>query len=78
MKEKSMAAVKTAKKSTMSMAQIKTKAKGLGINPANMKKMELIHAIQRSEGVSQCYGTTNGQCQWTNCCFRSDCLKIKN
>ncbi len=72
-----MTPVKTASKS-MTMAQIKAKAKGLGIDAGNMKKTDLIHAIQRAENVSECYGTTNGQCQWTECCFRSDCLKIRN
>jgi predicted metal-binding transcription factor (methanogenesis marker protein 9) len=61
----------------MSMAEIKEKAKNLGINWANMKKTELIRAIQRAEGNNTCYGTTNGTCQWVACCWRSDCLKIK-
>jgi predicted metal-binding transcription factor (methanogenesis marker protein 9) len=72
-----MAWVKTVEK-PISMAEIKEKAKYLGINSANLKKSDLIHAIQRAEGNNTCYGTTNGTCQWTECCFRSDCLKIKN
>jgi predicted metal-binding transcription factor (methanogenesis marker protein 9) len=62
----------------MAMAEIKEKAKNLGITAGNMKKTELIHAIQRAEGNNTCYGTTNGTCQWTECCFRPDCLKIRN
>jgi len=62
----------------VTMAEIKEKAKNLGINSANLKKTELIHSIQRAEGNNACYGTTNGTCQWTECCFRSDCLKIRN
>jgi predicted metal-binding transcription factor (methanogenesis marker protein 9) len=62
----------------ISMAEIKEKAKNLGINSTNLKKTELIRAIQRAEGNNTCYGTTNGTCQWTECCFRSDCLKIRN
>jgi predicted metal-binding transcription factor (methanogenesis marker protein 9) len=62
----------------ITMADIKEKAKNLGINSTNVKKTELIHAIQRAEGNNTCYGTTNGTCQWTECCFRSDCLKIRN
>ena len=62
----------------ITMADIKEKAKNLGINSTNLKKTELIHAIQRAEGNNTCYGTTNGTCQWTECCFRSDCLKIRN
>jgi predicted metal-binding transcription factor (methanogenesis marker protein 9) len=62
----------------MTTGEIKDKAKNLGITPGNMKKTELIQAIQRAEGNSTCYGTTNGTCQWTECCFRPDCLKIRN
>ncbi len=62
----------------MSMAEIKEKAKNHGINPGNMKKTELIRAIQKAEGNTPCYGTTHGTCQWTECCFRPDCLKIRN
>ena len=62
----------------MTMAQIKAKAKDLGINPGSMKKTELIHVIQRAEGFNACYGTSNGQCPFMECCFRKDCLKIKN
>jgi predicted metal-binding transcription factor (methanogenesis marker protein 9) len=61
----------------MSMAEIKEKARNHGIDPGNMKKIELIHAIQRSEGNNTCYGTTNGTCSQTLCCWRTDCLKIK-
>jgi len=60
------------------MNDIKDKAKTLGVNPGTMKKTELVRAIQRAEGNNACYGTTTGTCQWTECCFRSDCLKIKN
>ncbi len=72
-----MTPVKTVSR-PVTMANIKEKAKNLGINPANMKKTELIHAIQRAEGNNTCYGTTNGTCQWTECCWMSDCLKIRN
>jgi predicted metal-binding transcription factor (methanogenesis marker protein 9) len=72
-----MAPVKTVSK-PMTMADIKEKARNFGIDPGNMKKTELIRAIQQAEGNSQCYGTTNGTCQWTECCWRKDCLKIRN
>jgi len=61
----------------MSMADIKEKAKNLGINAGNLKKTELVRAIQGAEGNSTCYGTSNGTCQWVACCWRSDCLKIR-
>ena len=72
-----MTPVKTVSR-PMSMTDIKEKAKNFGIDSANMKKTELILAIQRAEGNNTCYGTTNGTCQWTECCWRTDCLKIRN
>ena len=61
----------------MKMTDIQAKARGLGIDPANMKKADLIHSIQRAERNTPCYGASRGQCQYTVCCFRVDCLKIK-
>ena len=62
---------------TLKMTEIKDKAKGLGIDPGTMKKHELIHAIQRAEGNTPCFGTTNGYCSNSNCWFIKDCLKTK-
>jgi hypothetical protein len=77
-KELIMPAVKIAEKA-LSMNDIKIKARGLGINPENMQKMDLIHSIQRAEGNTACYGkSNNGRCPYTNCCFRKDCFKIKS
>ena len=61
----------------ITVAEIKMKAKALGINPGKMRKMELIHAIQRAEQCTPCYGHSNGNCPWLQCCWRGDCLKIK-
>jgi predicted metal-binding transcription factor (methanogenesis marker protein 9) len=72
-----MTPVKVAERA-MTMGEIKDKAKNLGITPGTMKKTELIRAIQGAEGNQTCYGTTNGTCQWTECCWRTDCLKIRN
>jgi hypothetical protein len=71
-----MPATKVAAKS-MKMSEIKMKAKGLGLTPGKMSKIELIHAIQTAEGNTPCFGNSNGQCPYTNCCFMKDCLKIK-
>jgi hypothetical protein len=61
----------------MKMEDVKKKAKKLGINWSKMSKPELIQAIQRAEGNSPCYGNSNnGNCQYTDCCFRSDCFKV--
>ncbi len=61
----------------MKVNEVKQKAKALGINWGKMKKAELIRAIQRAEGNTPCFGNSNnGNCPYTNCCFREDCLKV--
>ncbi len=59
----------------MTMAEIGQKAISLGIQPGQMNKAELIHSIQKAEGNTSCFGTSNGQCPYTDCCFMADCLK---
>ena len=71
-----MAATQVAAKS-MGMPEIKAKAKALGITPGKMKKAELIHSIQLAEGSTPCYGTSNGQCPYTDCCFMADCFRAR-
>jgi hypothetical protein len=61
----------------MGMPEIRIKAKSLGITPGKMKKVDLIHTIQLAEGYTPCFGTSNGQCSNTDCCFIKDCLKIR-
>lgn len=61
----------------MSVPEIQMKAKTLGITPGKMKKTELIHAIQTAEGNTPCYGWSNGNCPYNDCCFMADCLKIR-
>jgi len=72
-----MAATKVAKKHNMGMPEIKKKARGLGITPGKMKKAELIHTIQITEGCTPCFGKSNGYCTNTDCCFMTDCLKTR-
>jgi hypothetical protein len=62
----------------MTISEIKKKAQQVGIKPGKMTKTELIHAIQKGENYSPCYGTLNGHCPYTNCCWMSDCLKVKS
>ena len=61
----------------MKTLEIKGKAKSLGIKAGSMKKTDLIHEIQKAEGYTPCFGTANGSCPNTNCCFMEDCLKVK-
>jgi hypothetical protein len=71
-----MSPISVAQKSP-TMAQIKAKAKTLGISPGKLKKTDLIHSIQVAEGCTPCYGRSNGDCPWTQCCWRGDCFTAK-
>jgi hypothetical protein len=60
----------------MTVKQIKEIAKAKGIKVGNMKKENIIRAIQRAEGNFECFGTvTTGICDQYNCLWREDCLK---
>lgn len=61
----------------MGMPEIKAKARSIGIIPGKMKKPELIHTIQVTEGYEPCFGRSDGQCGNTDCCFIKDCLKVR-
>lgn len=60
----------------MKVAEVKKRAKKVGITPGKMKKAELVRAIQTAEGSNACFGRSNGQCSESKCCFIEDCLKI--
>ena len=59
------------------MPELKARASDLGITPGKLNKAELIQEIQKAEGFTPCYGTADGQCENTECCFVSDCNKVK-
>ncbi|HUW20054.1 MAG TPA: hypothetical protein VMW16_12200 [Sedimentisphaerales bacterium] len=61
----------------MKIVELRKKAKPFGIKSNKMKKAELIHAIQRAEGNTPCFGKSSGQCRYIDCCFMEDCLKVK-
>lgn len=51
-------------------------AKKKGIDPVTMNKTELIRAIQRAEGYSECFGTKKiNQCEQLDCLWRGDCIR---
>ena len=75
-KTKSKTKAKSGSTNSMPMPQVKEKAKALGVNPGKMNKFDLIHAIQQAEHCYPCYGTSNGQCGNSDCCFMTDCLKV--
>ncbi len=59
----------------MKVQKIKAIAKAKGIEPGNLKKGNLIRAIQRAEGNFDCYGSaTSGFCDQSNCMWRGDCV----
>lgn len=63
----------------MTLKEVKGIAKSKGIKiVGNMKKENIIRAIQRAEGNFDCFGTAkNGICDQVNCLWMEDCLKIK-
>ena len=59
----------------MTLTKIKDIAKGKGIKVGNMKKENIIRAIQRAEGNFDCFGTAReGVCDQTDCLWKKDCL----
>ena len=61
----------------MNIAEIKTRAKTMGIKPGRMTKDSLIRAIQLAEGNFDCFGTATDYCDQLECSFRDDCLNQK-
>lgn len=60
----------------MNLKQVKEIAKSKGVKVGNMKKDDIIRAIQHAEGNFDCFGTaTGGECDQHNCLWRDDCLK---
>jgi hypothetical protein len=59
----------------MTVKEIKNIAGKMGIKAGKMKKADLIHAIQRTEGNYSCFGTASGDCDQMDCRWRGDCLK---
>jgi len=61
----------------MNFNQIKTTAKGMGINTRGMRKLDVVRAIQRAEHNIECYGTQRvDSCNEDSCLWRSDCLSL--
>jgi hypothetical protein len=47
----------------------------LGIHPAGKEKADLIRAIQRAEGIDDCFGlAVVKECDETSCLWREDCI----
>jgi hypothetical protein len=58
----------------MQIKKIREIAKKNGVNPGKMDRTELIRAIQRAEGNSDCFATPYvKECNQVNCLWRVDC-----
>jgi hypothetical protein len=54
-------------------------AKDMGINTYRMKKVDIVRAIQKTEGNIDCCGTERVKvCQEDSCFWRDDCLALNN
>lgn len=63
----------------MRIGEIQKMAKGVGINPKRMKKVQIIRGIQRKENNFDCYGTERmDYCGEHECLWRGDCLSMNN
>ena len=63
----------------MNLNEIRTMAKGMGINTNKMKKPEVIRSIQRAENNIECYGTARVEyCSEDGCSWRGDCLSFNS
>ena len=61
----------------MRIGEIKKMAKSIGLKISpEMKKPEVIKAIQTKEGNFDCFGTAINYCDQEKCLFREDCLVL--
>jgi len=59
----------------MKMPAIRDKARELGIKTARLRKTELIHNIQLTEGNFSCFASAvEGACDQWQCLWRDDCF----
>jgi hypothetical protein len=57
--------------------EIQKLAKNMGINTFQMKKNDIILAIQRAENNIECFGTGRVEyCQELSCLWREDCVSL--
>jgi len=62
----------------MRFQDIRQMAKTFGINTYQMKKVDMIRAIQDKEHNIPCFGTSRvDYCAEDTCLWRSDCLSFK-
>jgi hypothetical protein len=58
----------------MNLQQVKTIAKEKGVKSGNLKKVELVQAIQSAESNEPCYATGKADvCGQEACLWKDDC-----
>jgi hypothetical protein len=63
----------------MNIKDVQLMAKKMGITKKNLKKVELVRAIQLTEGNIPCFATNRvNVCGENNCLWLKDCLKANN
>ncbi len=63
---------------TMLFQEIRQMAKAMDINTYQMKKVDMIRAIQDKEKNIPCFGTERVDfCAEGDCCWRPDCITFK-
>jgi hypothetical protein len=60
---------------TFTVKGLQKMPKDLGIKTAGLRKVEMIKAIQRTEGNFDCFSTSGSYCDQTSWLFRPVCLK---
>ena len=61
----------------MKYNEIQKMAKNRGVNTFQMKKKDMILAIQRSENNIECFGSSSVEhCQELTCLWRDDCVSL--
>ena len=61
----------------MKYNEIQKMAKNMGVNTFQMKKKDMILAIQRSENNIECFGSPRVEhCQELTCLWRDDCVSL--
>lgn len=59
----------------MEIQEIRRIAGQYGIDTRGMEKAELVRAIQRAEGVTDCFGSAgDAECEEESCLWREECF----
>ena len=58
----------------MNMQELRAIAKERGVKSSNLKKVELVQALQAAEGNEQCFGVGKAsECGQEECLWKADC-----